>query len=99
MPSKNIILQVPSSLRFKMLDGNHWLALQFVFKRHIIQGQALMYVDLRERTYVMMNDEKVVIRRTGRCEFFLNFFRLSIPISMKLLDLTISRFRTILASW
>lgn len=49
-----------------MLDGNHWLALQYVFKRHIIQGQALMYTDLRERTYVMMNDEKVVIRRRGR---------------------------------
>ncbi|KAK6029883.1 hypothetical protein OSTOST_03996 [Ostertagia ostertagi] len=27
---------------------------------------ALMYTDLRERTYVMMNDEKVVIRRRGR---------------------------------
>lgn len=27
-----------------------------------------MYTDLRERTYVMMNDEKVVIRRRGRCK-------------------------------
>ncbi|VDN51771.1 unnamed protein product [Dracunculus medinensis] len=66
VPTNEAWDRVPSSLRFKMLDGNHWLALQFVFKRHIIQGQALMYVDLRERTYVMMNDEKVVIRRTGR---------------------------------
>ncbi|EJW77467.1 hypothetical protein WUBG_11625 [Wuchereria bancrofti] len=49
-----------------MTDGKHWLALQYVFKRHIIQGLALMYTDLRERTYVMMNDEKVVIRRRGR---------------------------------
>lgn len=30
--------------------------------------KALMYTDLRERTYVMMNDEKVVIRRRGRCK-------------------------------
>lgn len=52
-----------------MTDGKHWLALQYVFKRHIIQGLALMYTDLRERTYVMMNDEKVVIRRRGRCSF------------------------------
>ncbi|VDM64684.1 unnamed protein product [Angiostrongylus costaricensis] len=59
-------MKVAPSLRARMLDGNHWLALQYVFKRHIIQGQALMYTDLRERTYVMMNDEKVVIRRRGR---------------------------------
>lgn len=65
------------ALTMRMNDGNHWDALQFVYKRHIIQGQALMYTDLRERTYVMMNDEKVVIRRRGRCElneyFLLNF--------------------------
>lgn len=36
--------------------------------------QALMYTDLRERTYVMMNDEKVVIRRRGRCELFIYLF-------------------------
>uniref|UniRef100_A0AC34F412 FAS1 domain-containing protein n=1 Tax=Panagrolaimus sp. ES5 TaxID=591445 RepID=A0AC34F412_9BILA len=30
------------------------------------EGQALMYTDLRERTYIMMNDEKVIIRRRGR---------------------------------
>ncbi|VDO20446.1 hypothetical protein V3C99_003209 [Haemonchus contortus] len=59
-------LKVAPSLRARMTDGNHWLALQYVYKRHIIQGQALMYTDLRERTYVMMNDEKVVIRRRGR---------------------------------
>lgn len=51
-----------------MTDGKHWLALQYVFKRHIIQGLSLMYTDLRERTYVMMNDEKVVIRPRGHCE-------------------------------
>jgi hypothetical protein len=37
-------------------------------QRHVLQGQALMYTDLRERTYVMMNDEKVIIRRRGRCK-------------------------------
>ena len=52
----------------RMTDGRHWFALQYVYKRHILQGQALQYTDLRERTYVMMNDEKVVIRRRGRCE-------------------------------
>ncbi|OZC07064.1 hypothetical protein X798_05924 [Onchocerca flexuosa] len=58
--------KVSTSQKYKMTDGRHWLALQYVFKRHIIQGLALMYTDLRERTYVMMNDEKVVIRRRGR---------------------------------
>ncbi|GMT28844.1 hypothetical protein PFISCL1PPCAC_20141 [Pristionchus fissidentatus] len=58
--------KVPPTLLNRMNDGKHWLALQYVYKRHIIQGQALMYTDLRERTYVMMNDEKVVIRRRGR---------------------------------
>ncbi|KAI6182891.1 hypothetical protein M3Y97_00429300 [Aphelenchoides bicaudatus] len=58
--------KVPMALTLRMNDGNHWDALQYVYKRHIIQGQALMYTDLRERTYVMMNDEKVVVRRRGR---------------------------------
>uniref|UniRef100_A0A1I7ZLU1 FAS1 domain-containing protein n=1 Tax=Steinernema glaseri TaxID=37863 RepID=A0A1I7ZLU1_9BILA len=49
-----------------MTDGNHWLALQYVYKRHIVQGQALEYTALRERTYIMMNDEKVIIRRRSR---------------------------------
>ena len=62
-------LQVSPSLRNRMTDGQHWLALQYVYKRHILQGQALQYTDLRERTYVMMNDEKVVIRRRGRCKY------------------------------
>lgn len=53
-----------------MTDGNHWQALQYVYKRHLLQGQALMYTDLRERTYIMMNDEKVIIRRRGRCIIF-----------------------------
>uniref|UniRef100_A0A8R1IA93 Tyrosine-protein kinase n=1 Tax=Caenorhabditis japonica TaxID=281687 RepID=A0A8R1IA93_CAEJA len=61
--------QAPS-LVARMNDGNHWQALQYVYKRHILQGQALMYTDLRERTYVMMNDEKVVIRRRDRYEPF-----------------------------
>lgn len=39
-----------------------------VMKRHIIQGQALMLTDLRERTYVMMNDQRVMIQRKGRCK-------------------------------
>lgn len=60
--------KVPMALTTRMNDGNHWDALQYVYKRHIIQGQALMYTDLRERTYVMMNDEKVVVRRRGRCK-------------------------------
>lgn len=62
--------QVAPSLVARMNDGNHWLALQYVYKRHILQGQALMYTDLRERTYIMMNDEKVIVRRRGRCEFY-----------------------------
>uniref|UniRef100_A0A0N5BW28 Fasciclin-1 n=1 Tax=Strongyloides papillosus TaxID=174720 RepID=A0A0N5BW28_STREA len=74
-PEQNVTFFIPSdeawekvspALRAHMLDGRHWLALQYVYKRHIIQGIALMYTDLRERTYVMMNDEKVVIRRRGR---------------------------------
>ncbi|MFH4981691.1 hypothetical protein AB6A40_008400 [Gnathostoma spinigerum] len=65
-PSNEAWDNVPPSLRYRMLDGKHWQALQYVYKRHIIQGQALMYTDLRERTYVMMNDEKVVLRRRGR---------------------------------
>ncbi|PIO55559.1 hypothetical protein TELCIR_23053, partial [Teladorsagia circumcincta] len=32
-------LKVAPSLRARMNDGNHWLALQYVYKRHIIQGQ------------------------------------------------------------
>ncbi|KAF7639119.1 hypothetical protein Mgra_00001353 [Meloidogyne graminicola] len=58
--------RVSPAMKNKLLDGNHWQALQYVYKRHILQGQALMYTDLRERTYVMMNDEKVIIRRRGR---------------------------------
>uniref|UniRef100_A0A914I833 FAS1 domain-containing protein n=1 Tax=Globodera rostochiensis TaxID=31243 RepID=A0A914I833_GLORO len=58
--------KVTPTLKNRMLDGNHWQALQYVYKRHVLQGQALMYTDLRERTYVMMNDEKVIIRRRGR---------------------------------
>ncbi|CAK5121920.1 unnamed protein product [Meloidogyne enterolobii] len=58
--------KVSPSMKNRLLDGNHWQALQYVYKRHILQGQALMYTDLRERTYVMMNDEKVIIRRRGR---------------------------------
>ncbi|KAL3090962.1 hypothetical protein niasHS_007337 [Heterodera schachtii] len=58
--------KVAPSLKNRMTDGNHWQALQYVYKRHVLQGQALMYTDLRERTYVMMNDEKVIIRRRGR---------------------------------
>lgn len=74
-PEQNFTFFVPTneawhkqstSLVARMNDGNHWQALQYVYKRHIVQGQALMYTDLRERTYVMMNDEKVVIRRRGR---------------------------------
>ena len=77
-----------------MNDGHHWLALQYVYKRHVLQGQvlkshkfsgeipkfqALMYTDLRERTYVMMNDEKVVIRRRGRCKnvYFLGKYKIT----------------------
>lgn len=32
-------IQVAPSLRARMNDGNHWLALQYVYKRHVIQGQ------------------------------------------------------------
>ncbi|VDN03728.1 unnamed protein product, partial [Thelazia callipaeda] len=66
IPTDEAWNKVPTSLKYKMTDGMHWLALQYVFKRHIIQGLALMHTDLRERTYVMMNNEKVVIRRRGR---------------------------------
>ncbi|KAM3721786.1 Fasciclin-1 [Dirofilaria immitis] len=66
MPTNEAWDKVPTSQKYKMTNGKHWLALQYVFKRHTIQGLALMYTDLRERTYVMMNDEKVVIRRRGR---------------------------------
>lgn len=69
-----IHVQVATALRHRMLDGNHWLALQYVYKRHIIQGQALMYTDFRERTFVTMNDEKVVLRRRGRCKYLVVFF-------------------------
>ncbi|TKR62085.1 hypothetical protein L596_026092 [Steinernema carpocapsae] len=57
---------VPGGLRMAMTDGSHWQALQFVFKRHVIQGKALAWTDFRERTFTMMNDEKVVMRRRGR---------------------------------
>lgn len=76
-------------LRNRMVNGNYWQALQYVYKRHLIQGQALMYTDLRERTYIMMNDEKVIIRRRGRCNFF---FILTF-------NNFIFRFRIILATW
>ncbi|KAH7728775.1 fasciclin domain protein [Aphelenchoides avenae] len=66
IPSDEAWTKVPPALKYKMLDGNHWQALQYVFKRHLVQGQALMYTDLRERTYIMMNEEKVIIRRRGR---------------------------------
>ncbi|CAI5439251.1 unnamed protein product [Caenorhabditis angaria] len=66
VPTNEAWDKVAPSLVARMNDGNHWQALQYVYKRHVLQGQALMYTDLRERTYVMMNDEKVVIRRRGR---------------------------------
>ena len=52
--------KVPMALTTRMNDGNHWDALQYVYKRHIIQGQALMYTDLRERTYVSHNQPRIV---------------------------------------
>uniref|UniRef100_A0A5S6QA86 FAS1 domain-containing protein n=1 Tax=Trichuris muris TaxID=70415 RepID=A0A5S6QA86_TRIMR len=58
--------KVPLSLRSKFFDGQHYHALQFVMKRHLIQGTALRLPDLRERTYVMMNDQRVMIRRVGK---------------------------------
>ncbi|KAE9547887.1 hypothetical protein FO519_008906 [Halicephalobus sp. NKZ332] len=66
VPTNEAWDKVSPSLVNRMLDGNHWQALQYVYKRHLLQGQALMYTDLRERTYIMMNDEKVIIRRRGR---------------------------------
>uniref|UniRef100_A0A1I7U6H8 FAS1 domain-containing protein n=1 Tax=Caenorhabditis tropicalis TaxID=1561998 RepID=A0A1I7U6H8_9PELO len=66
VPTNEAWQKQPPSLVARMNDGNHWQALQYVYKRHVLQGQALMYTDLRERTYVMMNDEKVVITRRGR---------------------------------
>lgn len=68
-----------------MLDGDHWQALQYVYKRHLLQGHALMYTDLRERTYIMMNDEKVLIRRRGRCKHIFKY--LKIPRIIKFLVL------------
>ncbi|KAI1717966.1 fasciclin domain-containing protein [Ditylenchus destructor] len=66
VPTNEAWDKVSPSLKNRILDGNHWHALQYVYKRHLLQGQALMYTDLRERTYIMMNDEKVIIRRRGR---------------------------------
>ena len=70
VPTNEAWDKVSPSLVNRMLDGNHWQALQYVYKRHLLQGQALMYTDLRERTYIMMNNEKVIIRRRGRCKLF-----------------------------
>lgn len=68
IPTNEAWDKVSPALRTRMNDGNHWNALQYVYKRHLVQGHALMYTDLRERTYIMMNDEKVIIRRRGRCK-------------------------------
>uniref|UniRef100_A0A914XZN5 FAS1 domain-containing protein n=1 Tax=Panagrolaimus superbus TaxID=310955 RepID=A0A914XZN5_9BILA len=76
VPTNEAWEKVAPTLRNRMLDGNHWQALQYVYKRHILQGQALMYTDLRERTYIMMNDEKVIIRRRGRCKFIIIIYEL-----------------------
>ncbi|KAK0426877.1 hypothetical protein QR680_009945 [Steinernema hermaphroditum] len=66
VPTDRAWQNVPYNLMKMMTDGEHWLALQFVFKRHVIQGQALAWTDFREMTFTMMNDEKVVMRRRGR---------------------------------
>uniref|UniRef100_A0A7E4V3C3 Fasciclin-1 n=1 Tax=Panagrellus redivivus TaxID=6233 RepID=A0A7E4V3C3_PANRE len=66
VPTNEAWEKVAPTLRNRMTDGNHYQALQYVMKRHVLQGQALMYTDLRERTYIMMNDERVLIRRRGR---------------------------------
>ncbi|KFD57936.1 hypothetical protein M514_01169 [Trichuris suis] len=58
--------KIPLSLRSKFFNGQNYHALQFVMKRHLIQGVALRLPDLRERTYVMMNDQRVMIRRVGK---------------------------------
>ncbi|TKR62350.1 hypothetical protein L596_026329 [Steinernema carpocapsae] len=47
-----------------------------VFKRHVIQGKPLTLTDYRERTFTMMNDEKVIMRRRGRL-FQLNWPRVN----------------------
>ncbi|VDP11825.1 unnamed protein product [Soboliphyme baturini] len=65
-PSDEAWTKVPLELRAKFFDGKHWSALQFVMKRHLIQGVALMYSDLRERAYIMMNDQRVLVQRRGR---------------------------------
>lgn len=75
VPTNEAWDNVAPALKQRFLDGNHYQALQFVYKRHILQGQAIMYTDLRERTYIMMNDEKVIVRRRGRCEeFFISLY-------------------------
>lgn len=92
VPTNEAWDKVSPSLTNRMLDGNHWQALQYVYKRHLLQGQALMYTDLRERTYIMMNDEKVIIRRRGRCKLF--YSKLKIYRGFwKLMNMTIFGFQ------
>uniref|UniRef100_A0A915KZ96 FAS1 domain-containing protein n=1 Tax=Romanomermis culicivorax TaxID=13658 RepID=A0A915KZ96_ROMCU len=66
VPTDQAWNKLPPSIRLKLFDGHHWPSLQFVLKRHILQGQALMLTDLRERQYIMMNDQLILIRRRDR---------------------------------
>ncbi|KRZ10329.1 DnaJ -like protein subfamily C member 10, partial [Trichinella zimbabwensis] len=66
VPTDDAWAKIPAPLRAKMFDGSNNRALQFVMKRHLIQGSALRLPDLRERTYIMMNDQRVMVRRVGK---------------------------------
>ncbi|KRX20523.1 DnaJ -like protein subfamily C member 10, partial [Trichinella nelsoni] len=66
VPTDDAWAKIPAPLRTKMFDGSNNRALQFVMKRHLIQGSALRLPDLRERTYIMMNDQRVMVRRVGK---------------------------------
>jgi len=83
VPTDEAWEKVSPLLRQKFLDGSEekTRALQFVMKRHIIQGQALMMTDLRERTYIMMNDQRVMVQRRGR------YFQLYWPYGNKVAQL------------
>jgi len=67
VPTDEAWEKVPLSLRRRFLDGTEerLRALQFVLKRHIIQGRVLMKTDLKEGTYIMMNNQSVAIQRSG----------------------------------
>lgn len=74
VPTDEAWAKVPPYLKQRLMDGKHFDALQFVYKRHMLQGQALTINDLRERSYVMMNNQRISVRRRGRCKAAISTF-------------------------